>query len=90
MNERLGIHVDNVLIGQGFDLMLFGMGTVFCFLTLLIFSTITMSRVITRFFPDIVVAEPKRNMGKASTASVDAKTLKLIQDAIHQHRAKQA
>ena len=34
------------LIDQGLDLMLYGMGTVFVFLTILVFATALMSRII--------------------------------------------
>lgn len=39
------------LIAQGFELMLVGMGTVFVFLTVLVFATTAMSRLVSRFFP---------------------------------------
>ncbi|MFT5136666.1 MAG: oxaloacetate decarboxylase gamma subunit [Arenicella sp.] len=34
------------LIDQGLDLMLYGMGTVFVFLTILVFATTLMSRIV--------------------------------------------
>lgn len=82
--------MDNSLIDQGFSLMLFGMGTVFVFLTLLIFATGAMSSVILRWFPEKIV-EPtaKKKRPPAATTSgapVAAATLKIIQAAIDQHR----
>ena len=68
------------LIGQGVELMLFGMGTVVVFLTLLVFITSGMSALVARFLPP--PPEPL-----ARTAGVDAKTLAVISAAIHQHRS---
>ena len=47
--------MDSSLIDRGLDLMLFGMGTVFVFLTVLVFATSAMSAVITRWFPEKVI-----------------------------------
>lgn len=82
--------MDTTLIHQGVDLMLFGMGTVFVFLTVLIFSTTAMSFVVSRFFPEAIVAEKTFSPVKSveSTNTVDPKVLTVIQDAIEQHRAK--
>lgn len=76
------------LIDQGFELMLFGMGTVFVFLTILIFATTGMSKIITRYFPEkIVVAAPRKKKTAAlGASSVAPATLKIIQAAIEQHR----
>ena len=76
------------LIDQGLNLMLFGMGTVFVFLTILIFATSSMSKIITRYFPEkIVAAAPKRKKAAAHGAtSLAPTTLKIIQAAIDQHR----
>jgi oxaloacetate decarboxylase gamma subunit len=41
---------------QGVELMLAGMGTVFAFLTLLVLSTLLMSRLVRRFAPDAVAS----------------------------------
>ena len=56
------IAMSSSIIEQGFNLMLFGMGTVFVFLTILIFATNGMSKLITHFFPEKIVAAapPKR------------------------------
>lgn len=81
--------MDNSLIDQGFSLMLFGMGTVFVFLTVLIFATGAMSNVIMRWFPEKIVeptVKKKRAPAATSGAPVSAATLKIIQGAIDQHR----
>ncbi len=76
------------LIDQGLNLMLFGMGTVFVFLTILIFATTGMSKIITRYFPEkVVIATPRKKKSAAVGASAVAPaTLKIIQAAIEQHR----
>lgn len=82
--------MENILLHQGLDLMLFGMGTVFVFLTLLVIATILMSQIVQNYFAEAeVIAEPVKmaSVGGGSQ-TVDAKTLKVIQEAIHQHRAK--
>ena len=76
------------LISHGIDLMLYGMGTVFVFLTVLVASTSIMSTIIGKYFPE--VAEPKRvKTAPASSVgqAVDSRTLNIIQEAIIQHRA---
>ncbi|WP_010490399.1 OadG family protein [Pseudomonas sp. S9] len=77
------------LVLEGVELMLFGMGSVFVFLTLLVLSIRIMSRLLERYTP---VAAP--TPASASMAVVDAAqepaadVLEAIQAAIHQHRAR--
>jgi len=47
------------LLAGGFELLLNGMGTVFVFLVVLIFSTKAMSAIVSKF-PDKEVVEPKK------------------------------
>ncbi len=68
---------------QGVDLMLFGMGTVFVFLTLLVIATVIMSALVQRFFPE--APEPA---GQAPAGVSDPKLLAIIKAAIDQHRNK--
>jgi len=77
----------DTLIEQGLNLMLFGMGTVFIFLTILIFATGAMSSVINRFFPEKAAVTPskKKPVGQAAT-SIPPSTLKILQAAIDKHR----
>lgn len=75
------------LMQQGFDLLIYGMGTVFVFLTVLVFVTMAMSAIMRRFFPDeeiaVVVAEPT-----SSSASVSPNITAVIKAAVEQHRNK--
>lgn len=71
------------LIEQGVDLMLYGMGTVVVFLAILVVATLCMSRFIRRFFPEAdVPAAPPADL------KPDARLLAAIKAAIEQHRAK--
>lgn len=77
------------LIGQGFDLMLYGMGTVFVFLTLLVIGTSLMSSFVGKYLPDLPDQKYlKKAAPKPAGQAVDARTLSIIQDAVYQHRAK--
>lgn len=75
------------IIDQGFSLMLYGMGVVFVFLTILIFATTGMSAAIQRWFPHVeepVARKPAKR--PAAGGQVSQQTLKIIQAAIEQHR----
>ena len=75
------------ILQQGVDLMLFGMGTVFVFLTLLVIATTIMSSIVQRFFPEVApVIEPTPTSTGGS--SDDAKLHAIIKAAIDQHRSK--
>ncbi len=79
------------IMAQGFDLLLYGMGSVYVFLTLLVFATRAMSWCMNRFFPELTrpVLQPSaRSQVSSTTQPVEPKVLRAIQEAIHQHRAK--
>jgi oxaloacetate decarboxylase gamma subunit len=78
--------MEATLIDQGLDLMLFGMGTVFTFLTLLVGVTHLMSMIVNNLAP----AEPDALAGAldGSEAAVDPRIAKVIQVAIDKHRAR--
>jgi oxaloacetate decarboxylase gamma subunit len=66
------------LVSEGLNLALYGMGTVFVFLTLLVLATMLMSRLVASQEADTIVAIP------ADSAS--ARKMAAITAAIHQHR----
>jgi len=76
------------IIDQGFNLMLFGMGTVFVFLTILIFATNSMSTIITRYFPEkaVTTSPKKKKMAAPQATSVPTQTLNIIKAAVELHR----
>ncbi len=71
------------LINQGLELMLFGMGTVIVFLTLLVFATSAMSALMRRFAP-----EPEPVPVAAPGAANDPQLIAVITAAIKQHRSR--
>ena len=77
--------MDSLLISQGLDLMLYGMGTVFTFLTLLVGLTALMSRSVMRFSKE-EPAEAEISTHQIQTTLVDKKIVTVIQAAIDQHR----
>ena len=77
------------LFNQGVELMLFGMGTVFVFLTLLVALTTLMSAFISRYLPLAVLVQEER-LTQASPGQVvtDKRLVAAISAAIHQHKKK--
>ncbi len=73
---------------QGVDLMLFGMGTVFVFLTLLVIGTMLMSSLVSKFFAEEPEPELVPIANGNGAAPVGKKTLAIIQAAVQAHRAK--
>jgi len=71
------------LVGEGFDLLLYGMGTVFVFLVLLVVATRLMSTLIVHFFPE---QDLTQKPGDEAAVQVDPLTLKIIQAALDKHR----
>lgn len=79
--------MDSTLISQGLDLMLYGMGTVFTFLTLLVGVTTLMSTVVNK----LVIEQPEQAVSPATASlqsAVEPRIAKVIQAAIDQHRRK--
>ncbi|MGB2360042.1 MAG: OadG family protein [Porticoccaceae bacterium] len=75
------------MITQGLDLMLYGMGTVFTFLTLLVGITAAMSGMVNRFAED----EPEvatAGSVPSQSSGVEPRIAKVIQAAIDQHRGR--
>ena len=73
------------LLLEGVELMLFGLGSVFIFLVLLIVCIRLMSSMIGRF-DNAPTAQPA--LSQAADAEMDADLVAAIQAAIHQHRAR--
>lgn len=76
---------EGVLIEQGLDLMLYGMGTVFIFLTLLVIVTALMSMLIRRWLSEQDATSPTTS---TSSLDVDGRVLAIIQAAIDKHRSR--
>lgn len=83
--------METSLIQQGGNLMLYGMGVVFVFLTLLVAVVTAQSLLIRRFFPEPEVTATPAKHGHATGAAtevVDEKIRKVVQSAIDQHRSR--
>jgi len=89
------------LLNEGATLMLFGMGFVFIFLTLLVFVTTLMSRVITRYeknvgvLPEDGVPSPTAVIplhGPIATHvnahQVDKNLISVLTAAVHEYRSR--
>ncbi len=66
------------LVSEGLNLALYGMGTVFVFLTLLVLATMLMSWLVAPGETEVVVALPADSAAARKMAAITA--------AIHQHR----
>ncbi|WOJ94605.1 OadG family protein [Congregibacter variabilis] len=77
------------LLSQGLELLVYGMGTVVVFLTLLVFATRLMSLFIQRFFPEPLLATPRRSARPPQASSAPSpELLAAIAAAVHQHRGR--
>ncbi len=80
------------LVQQGWELMVYGMGTVVVFLGLLVLATGWMSRVVNRWFPEpVTTAEEairRLHQHDQDQAAPDAATVAAIGAALHRHRAR--
>ena len=80
------------ILRQGWELMVYGMGTVVVFLGLLVLATGWMSRLVNRWFPEPLTAaeEAIRRLHEHDhdRAGPDAATIAAITAAIHHHRAR--
>jgi len=75
--------MDTNLIIEGFKFMGLGMGTVFLFLTIMIFMMGFMSKIINRFFPE---ALPTASSTPVKTQNNQTKVVAAITAAIKHHR----
>lgn len=83
--------MDN-LFSEGLTLLIFGMGFVFVFLTLLVFATNLMSRLVTKYCPEPVKA-PAKPRAPAPVAAQSAgqpsdEVVAVITAAVQHYRSK--
>jgi oxaloacetate decarboxylase gamma subunit len=77
------------LMGQGVELMLYGMGTVFVFLAILVLATSAMSSLVQRFFPAPTPSVPAAPSNAAGPAPhEDSALIAVISAAINKHRSR--
>ena len=79
------------IVNQGVELMLFGMGTVLVFLTLLVLAIALMSWILQRYYPEVEPAPGAQRPVVSPVSSPivgDANLVAAITAAIHKYRAK--
>ena len=75
------------LLNEGLTLMVFGMGSVFVFLTLLVIFTTLMSNLLEKY--DAKFDPPKTDQSSKSTDSIDQDSLlAVLTSAVHQYRSR--
>ena len=83
--------MQGTIVDQGAELMLFGMGTVLVFLTVLVVSITLMSWILRRYFPEAEVPPPvSTSSGALDVALGDVNLVAVISAAIHKHRSKKS
>jgi oxaloacetate decarboxylase gamma subunit len=77
------------LVSEGLSLMVFGMGFVFTFLTLLVGMTTLMSKLVTKFEPEPVAVPVKarRNQSVNVENKSDDELVAVITAAVHKFRS---
>lgn len=79
--------MDSMIITQGLDLMLYGMGTVFTFLTLLVGVTLVMSWLVNRLVPEEMAVISASAQVPLVSETIEPRIVKAIQAALDQHRS---
>lgn len=75
------------LLEQGVEIMLFGMGTVIAFLTLLVITMVLMSRLLETFYPAATQATQPASVPTPSGEQLESgDLLAVIMAAVHRHR----
>ena len=78
--------MNSEILNEGLNLMAFGMGAVFVFLTVLVIATSIMSIVIGKFFP---ASQSESKLSNAFAGQVnDQQLISAIMAAIKLHRAR--
>lgn len=73
------------ILNESIQLLIYGMGTVFIFLFILILATTAMSRLIARYAPEPAPVVPAKRQVKA-VQSVDPDVLQAIGMAVQEYR----
>lgn len=78
------------LLAQAVELMILGMTFVFLFLTILVFATGYMSKLVLRFAPDVKPIETKKVQSPGNiSASNDEQLLAVLSAAVAKYRSDQ-
>ncbi len=79
--------METTLIDQGVSLMLYGMGTVFVFLTIMVFATNLMSKLVNKLNPEQPAPQSTAAPAQSVTTGPSPQVVAAIEQAISQHRA---
>jgi len=79
--------MDSMIITQGLDLMLYGMGTVFTFLTLLVAVTLVMSWLVNRLVPEEMAVISASAQVPLVSETIEPRIVNAIQAALDKHRS---
>lgn len=79
--------MNSMIITQGLDLMLYGMGTVFTFLTLLVGVTLAMSWLVNRLVPEDIEVISASVQVPLMSKTIEPRIVNAIQAALDQHRS---
>ncbi|WP_158774870.1 OadG family protein [Cobetia sp. L2A1] len=79
---------ENDLLGEGLNLMVFGMGFVFVFLSLLVVAMMAMAKLVDRFAPEPPAIAPRRaaNASGVPATADDGELTAVMTAAIHRFR----
>lgn len=81
--------MQETLLQQGVELMIFGMGTVFVFLAVLVVVTTTMSSLLQRFLPAKPIEPAVTRMPAQSAAPAeDQQLMAVLSAAVHKYRSR--
>ena len=76
-----------MIITQGLDLMLYSMGTVFTFLTLLVGVTLVMSWLVNRLAPEEMAVISASAQVPLVSETIEPRIVNAIQAALDRHRS---
>lgn len=80
---------EQTLVAQGVELMIFGMGVVFVFLTMLVFVTGFMSKLVNKIAPEVEAPAPAPAAPAPAAGGVDPQLLKVLSAAVKEYRSNQ-
>jgi oxaloacetate decarboxylase gamma subunit len=78
--------MENIL-SEGLELMVFGMGFVIVFLTLLVFATTGMSKVVSKYFPEAPAVPKAKKAAPAAPAGNSDELIAVMTAAVHKYRS---
>ena len=75
------------LLSEGLELMVFGMGFVAVFLTLLVFATTGMSAVASKYLPEAPAQPKAKKAAPAAASASNDELIAVMTAAVHKYRS---